>query len=234
MTCRDVHSRFSSHRDGELPPEERRGVESHLEACAACSSQWREYSGALDLLGRLPRPQPKETIVSAVLASLEVQTRGPGLALLFRPSWAARPLILPSLIPAALVLVAVLGGFVALDREGLPAVYEAGHGWRPYGTVANPLFQVEGVTAPRPPEDDMISAQLLAGLGEGTFFVETVVRADGRVSTVTLIEGDSAQAQPYLDALRQERFQPGLFRGRPVAVSVYRLISTMEVRAKST
>jgi hypothetical protein len=234
MTCRDVRSRFSSHRDGELPVEERRDLEGHLEACATCTRHWQEYAAALDLLGRIPRPQPKETIVPSVLASLEVQTRGPGLALLFRPSWAARPLILPSLIPAALVLVAVLGGCLALDYESLPEVYEAGRGWRPYGTNANPLFQMEGVTAPRAPEDDMLSAQLLAGLGEGTFFVETVVGSDGRVSTVTLIEGDSQQAQPYLDALRLERFQPGLFRGRPVAVSVYRLISTMEVRAKST
>jgi hypothetical protein len=234
MTCRDARSCFSSHRDGELGIEEGREVEAHLSSCAACARQWRQYAGALNRLARLPRPQPRESIVSAVLASLEVETRGPGLALLFRPSWAARPLILPSLIPAALVLVAVLGGVLALDREALPAVYEAGHGWKPYGTDANPLFPMEGVTVPRPPEDDVLSSQMLAGLGEGDMFVEAVVGSDGRVSTVTLIEGDSAQAQPFLDALRLERFEPGRFRGRPVAVSVYRLISTMEVRAKIT
>jgi hypothetical protein len=234
MSCRDVRSRFSSHRDGELPVEERRSLEGHFETCPACRSRWHEYVAALDGLAQLPRPHPKETMAPAVLASLEVETRGPGLALLFRPSWAARPLILPSLIPAALVLMAVLGGVLALDYEPLPEVYEAGRGWRPYGTVANPLFAMEGVTVPRPPEDDVFDAQILAGMGEGELFVETVVGSDGRVSTVTLIEGDSQQAQPYLDALRQLRFQPGLFRGRPVAVSVFRLISTMEVRAPIT
>ena len=57
--------------------------------------------------------------------------------------------------------------------------------------------------------------------------------ATARVSAVTLLDGDSRQARPLLDALRRERFEPGRFRGRPVAVSVYRLISRMEVRAPS-
>lgn len=234
MTCRQTRSRFSSHRDGDLRPEEARGLEAHLGTCDACGRRWRDYTVALDRLSGAPRPQPRESLTSSILAALEVETRGPGLALLFRPSWAARPLILPSLVPAALVLAAVLSGALALNREPLPEVYVAGRGWSSYGTDANPLFPMEGVEVPLPPSDDVLSAQLLAGLGEGTLFVETVVAADGRVSHVTLIEGDSSDAQPFLDALRLERFQPGRFRGRPVAVSVYRLISTMEVRAKIT
>jgi hypothetical protein len=234
MTCRDVRSRFSSHRDGELPIEEARGLEAHLTSCAACEGRWRDYACALDGLAGLKPPQPRESVVSSVLASLEVETRGPGLALIFRPTWAARPLILPSLIPAAMVLMALLSGVLLLNGEQLPAVYEAGRGWKPYGTDANPLFPMEGVTVPQPPEDDVLSSQMFAGLAEGELFVEAVVGSDGRVSTVTLIEGDSELARPYLDALRHERFLPGRFRGRPVAVSVYRLISTMEVRAKIT
>jgi hypothetical protein len=235
MTCRDARSRFSSHRDAELTLDVERDLEAHLASCAVCSDEWRQYSCALDRLARSRRPQPRESIVSSVLASLEVETRGPGLALIFRPSWAARPLILPALIPAALVLVSVLGGVLALDQEALPAVYEAGRGWKNYGTESNPLFPtMEGVTVPRPPVDDVLSSQMLAGLGEGELFVEAVVGSDGRVSNVTLIEGDSEAARPYLDALRLERFEPGRFRGRPAAVSVYRLISTMEVRAKIT
>jgi hypothetical protein len=61
-----------------------------------------------------------------------------------------------------------------------------------------------------------------------------VVAPDGSVSNVTLIDGDLAQAGPLLEAMRRERFEPGRFRGRPVAVSVYRLISRMEVRAPLT
>ena len=66
--------------------------------------------------------------------------------------------------------------------------------------------------------------------GEGTFFLETVVARDGSVSAVTLLTGDSVQARPIVDALRRERFEPARFQGRPVAVSVYRLISRLEVR----
>jgi hypothetical protein len=51
------------------------------------------------------------------------------------------------------------------------------------------------------------------------------------VSTVTLLEGDSVQAKPLLEALRHARFEPVRVKGRPVAVSVYRLISLMEVLA---
>ena len=57
---------------------------------------------------------------------------------------------------------------------------------------------------------------------------------DGQVSAVTLLDGDSGRAGPLLDALRRERFEPGRVKGRPVAVSVYRLISRMEVRAPLT
>ncbi len=52
---------------------------------------------------------------------------------------------------------------------------------------------------------------------------------DGTVSTVTVIQGDAEEAAPLLAALRQQRFEPALYRGRPVAVSVYRLISSMDV-----
>jgi len=61
-----------------------------------------------------------------------------------------------------------------------------------------------------------------------------VVARDGSVSLVRLLDGDSQRAEPVLDALRRERFEPGRYRGRPVAVSVYRLISSLEVRPPLT
>ena len=73
--------------------------------------------------------------------------------------------------------------------------------------------------------------QALVGMSEGSVFLETVVARDGSVSTITLLEGDFAQAQPLLDAYRKARFEPVRVRGRLVAVSVYRLISRMEVLA---
>jgi len=71
--------------------------------------------------------------------------------------------------------------------------------------------------------------QALAAMGEGSLFLETVVARDGSVSTVTLLEGESEQAEALVAALRQARFEPVRVRGRAVAVSVYRLISRTEV-----
>ncbi len=239
MKCEAALRRISAYRDRDLSGGEMRAVAAHLESCRPCAAHWRSLGQALDLLNGLPRLVPAESIASRVLTRLEVETRGPGLALLFRPRWAARPLILPSLVPAALVLLAVLGGVFGLGRlEPLPEVQQAGRAWAgplaPAGTESHPYFLAEGVSVPRARDRQPVSAEVLLAMGEGTLFLETVVARDGSVSTVTLLGGDSVQAEPLIDALRHERFEPGRYRGRPVAVSIYRLISRMDVRPPVT
>ncbi len=239
MKCEAVLRRLSAFRDGDLSGGEMRAVSAHLESCVPCAGHWRALSQALDLLAEAPRLAPTESIASRVLTRLEVETRGPGLALLFRPAWAARPLILPSLVPAALVLLAVLAGVWGLGKgEPLPEVYPAGQAWggaqAPVGTESHPYFPATGVSVPRMRDRLLVPAEVLAAMNEGTLFLETVVARDGSVSTVTLLGGDSSQAEPLIDALRQERFEPGRYRGRPVAVSIYRLISRMDVRPPVT
>jgi hypothetical protein len=164
-----------------------------------------------------------------------VETRGAGLALILRPTWKARPLILPSLLPAAAVLVVVLGLAFVLDRDPLPLPTVAilgAESWGPTaasGTEGNPLFPSTEVSAPRVRTSAAITVDLLAGLGEDPVFVETVVARDGTVSMVRLLDGDLRAAGPLLEALRHERFEPGRRHGRPVAVSLYRLISRLDV-----
>jgi len=243
MTCRGVRRRLSAYMDGDLRAAEAGRMAAHLEACAACGARWRSLRGALDALADLPRLEGSDGIASRVLDRLELERRGPGLALLFRRRGASRPLILPSLLPAALVLMVVLAGALALDRASdpgpLPDVATRGRGetWEvrsaPSGSEGNPLFSSAGVTAPRA-RGAAFPDHLLTEMAEGTLFVETVVARDGSVSTVTLLNGDSRQARPLLEALRRERFEPGRLRGRPVAVSVYRLISRMDVLASIT
>ncbi len=240
MTCRVVQSRLSAFLDGELRGAEARAVAAHLEACAGCAVQWRSLQASMRLVASLPA-LPPPPISQRVLDRLEVESRGPGLALLFRPFWAARPLIWPSLVPAALVVMTVVAGALAFDRDPRPAATARASAptreardddWsRPFppsGTEENPLFPSK-VAVPQIrtralfPEEE---------LGErSSMFLETVVARDGSVSDVRLLEGDSVRAQPYVEALRLERFEPPRFEGRPVAVSLYRLISRVEVRS---
>lgn len=242
MTCRSVRGRLSAYMDGDLRPAEAGSVGAHLQQCDECAGRWRSLRAAVGALGDLPSLPGSDGIAAGVLDRLELERRGPGLALVFRRGAGVRPLILPSLLPAALILAVVLAGALALDGIGdtgpLPEVAfrGGGEGWgrsAPSGSEGNPLFASAGVTAPRA-RGEAFPDRLLTEMAEGTLFVETVVARDGTVSTVTLLGGDWRQARPLLDALRRERFEPGRLRGRPVAVSVYRLISRMDVRASIT
>jgi hypothetical protein len=128
---------------------------------------------------------------------------------------------------------------LALDHDSHgPAIVltPGGESWArlaPAGTEANPLFASEGVSAPRVRSGRPVPDALLH-MSEGSLFIETVVARDGTVSTITVVDGDALRAAPLVEALRRERFEPARFRGRPVAVSLYRLISRMEIRAPLT
>jgi hypothetical protein len=232
--CRRARRHHSAYKDGDLDAAQARLVSAHLGACPACAAHLRSLRAAVEMLAETPRLESPEPIAPRVFDRLEVETRGAGLALILRPAWKARPLILPSLLPAAAVLVVVLGVAFALDRDAVPLPTVATRGaesWGPTdasGTESNPLFLSTEVSAPRV-RTAALTADLLDGLGETPFFVETVVARDGTVSTVTLLDGDSRFAGPLLEALRHERFEPGRRHGRPVAVSLYRLISRLDV-----
>lgn len=239
MSCRVVRRRLSAHLDGDLPHVEARALARHLEGCASCTAQLEALRAASAAVAELPRLEPSESIAVRVRDRIELESRGPGLALLFRSAWAARPLMLPSLVPAVLLLAATAWAVLWLGREPeLPEVARTTRGaWSAgvplAGTEANPLFPSAGVSAPRR-EGPGVSNEVLSALDEGSDFFETVVARDGSVWDVTLLDGNSATAGPLLEALRRERFAPARYRGRPVAVSVYRLISRMEVRASAT
>jgi hypothetical protein len=237
MSCVKVRRRFSEHRDRELPAAEARGVSSHLEECLACAAAWHSFNQDLDLLADGACLPGTGEVAARVFDRLDMERRQPGLALVFRPFGTARPLILPSLVPAALVLMAVLSGALALDRvaEPLPMAPAAIRAQAaevvasPSATDGNPLFSMAEVSPPRVRSRQAVPLYLLDHPGQDNLFVETVVARDGSVSAVTVLGGDSKLARPVVDALRRERYEPARFRGRPVAVSIYRLISRMDV-----
>ncbi|HET8646881.1 MAG TPA: zf-HC2 domain-containing protein [Vicinamibacteria bacterium] len=235
MKCAAARRQLSGLRDGTLPRAREARLRAHLDSCPSCRGRWDSLTAALDVLAQVPRLEPPESLAAQVLNRLEVERRGPGLALLFRSVWMARPLIWPSLVPAAMVVVAVIAAALALDREPLPDVYvrPGSFAWSAPGTERNPLFAGPEVDGPRQ-RGLALPAEVLAELSDGTFFVETVVARDGTVSQVNLLEGDRASAKRLMEAMRRQRFEPARYRGQPVAVSMYRLISRLEVRAPLT
>ncbi|MCU0241875.1 MAG: zf-HC2 domain-containing protein [Vicinamibacteria bacterium] len=242
MKCRHVRENLSALYDGDLSAGETQALNAHLQGCDACALRFRTLRESLAALRALPRVRPAERIAREVLDRIEVQSRGPSLALLFRPAWAARPLIFPALLPAALVLVTILAGVFAMQQEpswrGTTAPRQAAT-WEtvlpPSGTEGNPLLLSSDVTVPRLRVESDWHERALSELSEDdTLFLETIVARDGSISDVRVIEGDAEQALAITQALSHERYEPGRYRGRPVAVSLYRLISSVEVRVPRT
>ena len=236
MTCERVRGRLSEWLDGELEPAAARAVSSHLQECAGCARRAEELGRVSALLAELPRLEAGEPVAARVLDRLEVEaeTRRPALAVLFRGFAAARPYMLPSLVPAGLIVASVLAGALALDPGPLPEVHLAPGAWGAVpasGTERNPLFASGEIERPRETAGLDLSPDVLAGRGEGSVFVETVVARDGSVAGVKLLEGSAEGEHALVEALRQQRYEPVRYRGRPVAVSVYRLISRMNVEA---
>jgi len=233
MRCSAVRRHLSSWLDGDLPPATGRSVNLHLADCQACAGRARELQWLSQALGSLPRLEAAEPVAHQVLTRLEVELRGPGLGMLLRRFGAARPFIMPSLVPAALVLVTVLSAALALDsgaRAGLPLKLASWGAVPAVGTESNPLFPSADVGLPREQAGTALAEDdLLAAAGADSLFLETVVARDGTVSTVTVLGGDPERAAPLLAALLQQRFEPSRYHGRPVAVSVYRLISYTDV-----
>lgn len=238
MRCASARHRLSAWIDGDLGPDEARDLTAHLGECPACRRRADELRRLSQIVGDLPPLEAAEPVAQAVLTRLEVETRGPGLGFLLRRFGSTRPYIVPSLVPAALVLVTVLSAGIALDSGAGPRPAGSFATWGVVpasGTESNPLFPSAEVGLPHPHGGEpLTTAALMAAPDDGPLFVETVVARDGTVSNLTVLRGDPRGAGPLLEALRRQRFEPVRYQGRPVAVSFYRLISRMEVRSPKT
>lgn len=238
MNCRSVRAQLAEREDQALDERALPEVEEHLQGCGACAAEAACLEQALDDLRRLPRLEAPESIAASVLGRIEAETRGPGLRALYVTAWARRPLLLPSLVPAVLLLGALVGTALVLDpaAEELPPVAAVTVGeWNTTPAPApGPPLPVAAVSLRRLASGALGEREVLDHMVEGSLFVETRVGTDGNVSAVHVLAGNQELAAPLRDALWQERFAPTRYRGRLVEVSVYRLISRMEVRAPVT
>ena len=112
MNHRRIRARLSEYLDRKLPPEHRAKVDAHLVECAACCAELHELERTVDLLRRLPDPEPPPYLAQAVMARLEAGEGQPG-SLVLR----LRRLIGPAF---AVSVAAALGGlflFTLVDIE---------------------------------------------------------------------------------------------------------------------
>jgi anti-sigma factor RsiW len=241
MNCAAVRERLSAYVDRDLGPRVLGDLAHHLEGCPPCAAEEAALRAAVDMLAALPRESAAPEIALAVLHRLEVERRGPALRSLFRPAWKARPLILPSLFPAALLFLLAIGGGLWVDhRFARPVPAVASGSARPartgpFGSESNPALPTTGILVPQPLPGGGAPTALPASGGDDAVLFEAVVARDGRVwSVVPLGAGDFTAYSLLLEQLRAERFAPGRAAGRPVAVAIYRLFSRIEVRAGVT
>jgi hypothetical protein len=225
--------------DGDLSGARLHAVSAHLETCSECARHLAELRSSSAMLSDLARLSCPEPLAAGVLDRLEVESRGPGLALLFRSAWAARPLMFPSLLPAAMVLVCTLGLIFMVGGRDIRAYHETSQGHADAfemsyasGTDLDPFMPVAGVSLPHPAGGGIFVEETLAlrPLETEPIFMETTVTRDGRVRNPVLLQGDSHLARSLLQAMRMQQFVPAQDDGRPVAVRTYRLYESVEVR----
>jgi hypothetical protein len=230
MSCTRVRRELSEYMDDELSGPRLHAVSAHLDSCAPCARHLEELRGACESLASLPRLASPEPLGAGVLDRVEVESRGPGLALLFRSARAARPLMFPSVLPAALVLLCSSSVVLLMGARDVRSYNEA----HASGSDTDPLSPGEGASSPQTASDIFVDYQLSL-MPSQSLFVETVVAPDGRVLNVTLLEGDSYRAAPILKEMRYQRYMPGLSeQGEPVKMRAYRLFDSVEVRAPLT
>jgi anti-sigma factor RsiW len=79
MSCNRMENRILPYVDGRLKESERRGVEAHLAACAACRLRVNEFRAVTGLLDELPQIEPS--------AAFDVRVRARVAAEPVKQSW---------------------------------------------------------------------------------------------------------------------------------------------------
>jgi hypothetical protein len=124
----EVREALGRHLEGELGTTERRDVERHLAACAACRAEHDELRATVDLLRGLPDPEPPADLVPGVLRRLESAAPAPRRG--FARGWSAvvrgaAPAVPIAALAAGLVLL-VLAGLEELPLPGAGSAADLG------------------------------------------------------------------------------------------------------------
>ena len=78
MNCRDTEKKLVAYLDGKLTGAERRQVETHLAACAACQERAVGFQSVWGALDELPVVMPSPAFDVRVKASVQQESRARG------------------------------------------------------------------------------------------------------------------------------------------------------------
>lgn len=129
MTCEQHLEALGEYVDGTLPPGDRRRLEEHLATCEACRRTARDLAQIRKAAAELPAVKPPDRIWVRISNDLAAERSG---SLAAAPSglaaWSAafaaglRRLATPvPLLGAAVVILAVLAGYLAISRGPAPS-----------------------------------------------------------------------------------------------------------------
>jgi len=79
MDHEELCERLSAYLETDLDPGERARIEEHLNRCPDCRREYRELRHTVDLLSRLPAPEPPPDLADRVIARLRAGEGRPGL-----------------------------------------------------------------------------------------------------------------------------------------------------------
>lgn len=88
MDCLKYHAQFTAYLDGDLQPEERKAMASHLKECLLCYRKYHSLQKMQAVLNRLPDLDPPEHLSGLVMARLrERQFRQSFWPVAITPRW---------------------------------------------------------------------------------------------------------------------------------------------------
>jgi anti-sigma factor RsiW len=73
MNCNRLEKRLIAYMDGKASGAERRDVEAHIAACAACRTRAREFGAVWGMLETLPEVEPSAAFDARLRARLAVE-----------------------------------------------------------------------------------------------------------------------------------------------------------------
>jgi anti-sigma factor RsiW len=139
MSCNRMENRILPYVDGRLKESERRGVEAHLAACAACRLRVNEFRAVTGLLDELPQIEPSAAFDMRVRARVAAEPVKRGWWALFTPS--PRVAFAASLLLLATVWIGANSNQPSIAQEDLPVLenYDVLSNFEPLTELPQPV-----------------------------------------------------------------------------------------------